>query len=172
MKSKINSLHDLLVHQLRDIYYAEKQVYRSLAKLARNATNEQLRNALENHRQETAEHITRLEEAFSHLGLPAKAAKCPAIDGLLEEAADLVEDSGEPGVMDAGLIASAQRVEHYEIVAYGCIRSFAEHLGYSKVAKLAGKTIAEEGRADKLLSKIAEDIVNPAAMESNAAALA
>ncbi len=165
--SKLHSLRDLLIHQMKDIYYAEKQVYKALGKLAKTATNENLRTAFVNHREETATHITRLEQAFSAMGIPAKAVKCPAIEGLITEANELVEESAEPGVMDAALIASAQRVEHYEIAAYGCIRSFAEKLGLSKVVKLAQQTIQEEGAADQLLTQIAESAVNAAAVESD-----
>lgn len=164
---KLHSLEDLLIHQLKDIYYAEKQIHKGLGKLIKAATNEQLRDALTNHREETAEHITRLEQAFSELGLAAKSVKCPAIEGIIKETNELVEESGESTIMDAAIISSAQRVEHYEIAAYGCIRSFAEQLGYQKIVKLVQSTLDEEGAADHLLSQIAESTVNPSAVESH-----
>lgn len=165
---KLHSLQDLLEHQLKDIYYAEKQVYKSLPKLVRTATDNQLRDALANHREETAGHITRLESAFAELGIAAKAVKCHAIDGILAETSELVDQADEAQVKDAAIIASAQRVEHYEIVAYGCIRSFADHLGFQKIVKLAQSTLDEEGAADQLLTQIAESAVNPSAVQAHA----
>jgi ferritin-like metal-binding protein YciE len=169
-QKKLHSLHDLLVHQLKDIYYAEKQIQRALGKLAKSATDESLQAAFENHREETAEHIVRLEEAFGELGIAARGVRCPAIDGLIKEANELLtETQGEPEVMDAAMIASAQRVEHYEIAAYGCIRAFANQLGYKRIVKLADATISEEGNADALLTKIAEGAVNAAAVSQEEA---
>ncbi|HLO41473.1 MAG TPA: ferritin-like domain-containing protein [Phycisphaerales bacterium] len=165
MAKKLHTLQDLLVHQLKDIYYAEKQLQRALGKMAKSATDETLREAFEKHRDETATHVERLEEAFGELGLTPRAVKCPAMDGLLKEANELLtETEGEPAVMDAALIASAQRVEHYEIAAYGCIRTYATQLGLTRIADLADETIAEEGQADKTLTQIAESAVNAAAI--------
>ncbi len=169
---KLHTLQDLLLHQMRDVYYAEKQIYKALPKLARAATNAELHDAFEEHRQQTATHITRLESAFKSMGAAAKAVRCPAIEGLISEANELLDMTAEPGVMDAALIASAQRVEHYEIAAYGCIRSFADQLGLRKVADLVQQTIEEEGSTDKILTQLAESAVNPSAVEPGVATTA
>jgi ferritin-like metal-binding protein YciE len=165
---KLHGLKDLLVHQLRDIYYAEKKILKGLAKLEKAASSEELRRAFADHRAQSEQHVARLEEAFGELDLPARGARCPAIDGLLEEAQEFLGHDSDPAALDAALIACAQRVEHYEIAAYGCIRSFARVLGMKRIAALADKTIHEEGEADKLLTQLAEAHVNDAALTAGA----
>jgi ferritin-like metal-binding protein YciE len=161
----LDNLNALLTEQLQDIYYAEKQLVKALPKMAKAANTEELVTAFTDHLEQTKEHVTRLERAFEALGVTAKAKKCPAIEGLIEEAAEMIEEEGEPPVLDAGLIASAQRVEHYEIAAYGSARAFAEALGNDQVVAILDETLGEEHAADELLGSIAMDTVIPAALE-------
>jgi ferritin-like metal-binding protein YciE len=160
----LDNLNALLIEQLQDIYYAEKQLVKALPKMAKAANAEELSTAFTNHLEETRGHVTRLEEAFEALGVTAKAKKCPAIEGLIEEGSEMMEEEGDESVLDAGLIASAQRVEHYEIAAYGNARSFAEALGNTRVVALLEQTLGEEHAADELLSSISMDSVIPAAL--------
>lgn len=165
MKSgKMRTLRDLLVHQLRDIYYAEKQIHRALGKSQKSAHNPALREAIAEHRDQTATHITRLETCFRAMNVPARGVRCTAVDGLVEETNETLDDAADEQVSDAALIACLQRVEHYEIAAYGCIRSFAQSTGNHKVAQLAEQTLDEEAQTDQLLTQIAESAVNPAAL--------
>jgi ferritin-like metal-binding protein YciE len=160
----LDNLENLLLEQLQDIYYAEKQLVKALPKMAKAANAAELKTAFTNHLAETEEHVARLEQAFEALGVAAKAKKCPAIEGLIQEAAELMEEDGADAVLDAGLIASAQRVEHYEMAAYGNVRVFAEALGHDDVVALLDATLGEEHAADELLSEIATDNVIPAAL--------
>ena len=137
----LDNLEKLLIEQLQDIYYAEKQLVKALPKMAKAATTPELKEGFSNHAVETEEHVSRLEQAFEALGVAAKAKKCPAIEGLIQEAAEMMGEDGEPSVIDAGLIASAQRVEHYEMAAYGNARTFAEALGHSDVVALLDATL-------------------------------
>lgn len=162
---KLKSLDDLLVHSLKDLYYVEKQIIKALPKMIKNASSEELRQAFENHLGETEEQVTRLEKVFDELGIPAKAKKCPAIDGIIEEAKELMGEDSYPSVMDAGLIVAAQKVEHYEIATYGCVRTFANVLGYNKIADILQTTLEEESAADKKLTEIAESSINVEAAE-------
>src|SRR5205823_2827656 len=122
---KLNSLQDLMVDELRDIYSAEKQLVKALPKMAKAATAPQLKSALQSHLQETENHVKRLEKVFQNLGVTARTKKCKAMEGLIEEASDLLEEDADPEVRDAGIIASGNRVEHYEIAAYGTVRTYA-----------------------------------------------
>lgn len=162
----LDNLNALLIEQLQDIYYAEKQLVKALPKMAKAAKTEELVTAFTDHLEQTKEHVTRLDQAFEVLGVTAKAKKCPAIEGLIEEGAEMIEEEGEPSVLDAGLIASAQRVEHYEIAAYGNARAFAEALGHDQVVAILDETLGEEHAADELLGTIAMDTVIPAALEA------
>ncbi len=161
----LDNLQALLVEQLQDIYYAEKKLVKALPKMASAANAPELSTAFTNHLAETEEHVARLEQAFELLGVAAKTKKCPAIEGLIEESAEMLEEEGVSAVLDAGIIASAQRVEHYEIAAYGNVRAFAEALGHDDVVALLDATLREEHAADELLSSIAEETVVPAALE-------
>jgi ferritin-like metal-binding protein YciE len=156
----LNDLNDLLLDQLKDLYNAEGQLTKALPKMAKAATNPELKQAFEKHLAQTEEHVSRLEQVFEALGEKVKGKTCAAMKGLIEEAKELLEEDAEPEVLDAGLIAAAQRVEHYEIAGYGTVRTYAESLGHSEAAKLLQRTLDEEGDTDKLLTKIAESHVN------------
>lgn len=160
----LNSLEDAFVDELRDVLSAEKQLLKALPKMAKAASNEELKSAFQSHLEETESQVGRLEKVFELVGHPAKAKKCEAMEGLLEEGKSIMEEDAEPEVMDALLIAAAQKVEHYEIATYGTLCAWAEVLGNSKALKLLQETFDEESAADKKLSLIAES-VNQAAME-------
>ena len=162
---KLKNLHDVLIHQLRDIYFAEKQLVKALPKMVKAANSPELKKAFAGHLEETRGHVTRLEQVFRTLETPAKPQRCPAILGLIEEAGEYAEGEHDPAAQDAGLIASAQRVEHYEIAAYGSVRAFAEQMGHTQAVRLLSATLEEEGNADHNLTNIAEKFVNPAACE-------
>ena len=157
------NLHDLLVDELKDLYHAEKQLTKALPKMAKAATHEGLRDALESHLEETREHVARLEEAFGALDMSPKAKPCAGMAGIIEEGSDLLEEDAEPGVLDAGIIAAAQRAEHYEIGAYGTCAEWARLLGLDEVVSLLERTLNEEKAADQKLTALAESGINEAA---------
>lgn len=161
---KLTNLNDLLVEQLRDIYFAEKHITKALPKLAKASSSVELKQAFTDHLEETRQHVSRLEQVFELLNQPVKAKRCPAIIGLIEEGGEMVDEKAEPDVRDAGLIAAAQRVEHYEIAAYGCARAFARRLGLDEIADILTQTIDEEGACDQKLTELAENRVNAAAV--------
>ena len=165
MAAKLMTLDDLLVDQLRDVLYAERQITKALPKMARNASSTDLATALTNHLKETEGQIERLEQVFGLLDLTARGRKCEAILGLIEEGQSLMEEEAEPAVLDAGIIASAQKVEHYEIAAYGCLVTWAEQLGQTKAATLLRQTLDEEKAADVKLTGLAETVINLEAAE-------
>jgi ferritin-like metal-binding protein YciE len=166
---KIKSFEDLFHHELKDLYSAEKQLTKALPKMAKAATNEQLRQAFEDHLQETEGQLERLEKIFGQLDLPTtRVQKCKAMEGLIEEGKEIMEEDMEPQLLDAALICAAQRVEHYEIAAYGCARTFAQMLGHDDIVELLQATLDEEGAADKKLTEIAESFVNEEAESVNA----
>lgn len=156
----LDSLQSLFLEELKDIYHAEKQLVRALPRLAKAATAPELQEAITSHLEETEGHVERIEQIFKELGQAARGKRCKGMEGLLEEGKEIMEEEGEPAVIDAALIAGAQRVEHYEIAAYGCLRTYAELLGMDKAAKLLSQTLAEEEAADKKLNSIAEGKVN------------
>jgi ferritin-like metal-binding protein YciE len=156
----LNDLNDLLVDQLRDLYNAEGQLTKALPKMAKTATNPELKQAFQTHLAETQEQITRLEQVFEALGEKPKGKTCHAMKGLIEEAQEVISEDADDAVKDAALIAAAQRVEHYEIAGYGTVRTYAETLGHREAAKLLQKTLDEEGKTDKLLTQLAETCVN------------
>lgn len=158
------TLHDMLVGEIKDLYHAEKQLTKALPKMAKAATHEDLREAFEMHLEETHEQITRLEEVFEALGEKVKAKPCAGMAGILEEGKDTMEEDAEGAVMDAALIASAQRAEHYEIGAYGTCAEWARLLGLDEVASLLETTLEEEKAADKKLTALAESEINQAAV--------
>ncbi|HOE95736.1 MAG TPA: ferritin-like domain-containing protein [Candidatus Sumerlaeota bacterium] len=160
----IESLRDLFVDEMKDIYHAEKQLVKALPKMARAAATDELRAALEAHLDETKGQVERLEEAFALLELPRRGKKCEAMEGLVSEGEELIEEEAEPIVKDAGLIASAQKVEHYEMASYGTLVSFAKLLKENKVATLLEQTLAEEKNADRKLTAIAEKYINVEAL--------
>jgi ferritin-like metal-binding protein YciE len=157
---KMKTLQDLLAHELKDLYSAEKQLLKALPKMAKAATSEDLQEALQNHLEETEQQVTRLEEIFEQLELPPRAPKCKAMEGLIEEGKEALEEDMEDQVRDAAIIAAAQRVEHYEMAGYGCARTFARHLGHDEIADLLQQTLDEEKAADEKLTQIAMEHVN------------
>lgn len=158
--AKLSSLRDLYIEELRDLYNAETQLTKALPKMAKAATSPELKTAFETHLKETEGQIERLEAIFEELGKSPKGKTCAAMKGLVEEGSELMGEDADPTVMDAGLIAAAQRVEHYEMAGYGTVRTFAKILGETKAAKLLQQTLDEEGKTDKLLSELAESIIN------------
>lgn len=162
----MHTMRDLLVHELQDLYGAEQQLLKAFPAMIGAATAPLLVSAFETHRSETEGHVERLEKCFTHLAEDAKAIKCKGMEGLLKEGADMAKEEGNPLVRDAGLIGAAQRVEHYELAAYGTCAELAEVLGEPQVAKLLKLTLEEERGANLKLNTIAKTEVNPQAMLS------
>jgi len=159
--AKMMTLRDLFVEQLRDVYHAEGQLVKALPKMAKNASNPDLTAAFTEHLEETKGQVERLERVFEAIGEKAKGKKCQAMEGLVEEGKEVMEEDAEPDVLDAGLIAAAQKVEHYEIASYGCLRTWAEQLGLGRnVARLLDQTLDEEKAADEKLTGLAENHIN------------
>jgi ferritin-like metal-binding protein YciE len=161
---KLDTLRKLYVSELRDLYNAEKQLVKALPKMAKAAASDELRQALENHLEQTEDHVERLEQVFSDLDEKPTGKTCRAMEGLIEEGAEIVKEKGEESVLDAGIIVAAQKVEHYEIAGYGSVRTFAKLLGEDQAAGLLQKTLEEESQANELLNGLAEEIVNPEAL--------
>ena len=153
-------LNALFLDTLKDIYYAEKQIYKSLPKMAKAAQSDQLRSAFEKHHDETEGHIERLEQVFELLGKPARGKKCEAIEGILDEGTEVMDEYEDTPALDAGLLAAAQAVEHYEISRYGTLMTWADKLGLKDAVKLLDETLAEEKKTDDMLTKIAVSAVN------------
>ncbi len=164
---KMKTLDDLLAHELKDLYSAEKQITKALPKMIKAATSEDLQDALQNHLEETEQQISRLEKIFKKLDLPSRGPKCKAMEGLVAEGKEVMEEDGEPAVIDAALIGAAQRVEHYEMAGYGVVRTFASLLGENAAVATLQRTLDEEGAADKKLPGHAESIINIEASEAN-----
>jgi ferritin-like metal-binding protein YciE len=162
---KLNTLKNLYFHELKDLYSAEKQLTRALPKMAKAATNPDLRAGFEMHLEETKEHAVRLEKILSSHDQTTRGPKCKAMEGLVEEGSELMEEESDPEVLDAALIGAAQKVEHYEIASYGTARTFAELLGDKEGLKLLQQTLDEEGATDKKLTKLAMSAINVAAAE-------
>ena len=162
---QMDSMEKLYVDQLRDIYDAENQLVRALPKMAKAATSGELRTAFEGHLEKTRGHVRRLDEIFRTLGHPSKGKSCKAMVGLIEEGEEMVKSDSEPSVKDAGLIAAAQKVEHYEIASYGTLRTFAEFRGDRQAAQSLQETLDEEYEADKTLTQVAESHINVQAAE-------
>jgi ferritin-like metal-binding protein YciE len=160
---KIKSLRDVYIHELKDLYSAEKQLTKALPKMARAAANEELCAGFEQHLTETEEHVNRLEKILKNLGESTRGEKCKAMEGLIEEGAKVIDEDGVPEVIDALLITAAQRVEHYEIAGYGSARAFAELLGDTEAVELLQQTLDEESETNEKLTKLAESTVNPQA---------
>jgi ferritin-like metal-binding protein YciE len=156
----IATLHDLMVHELKDLYSAEKQLVQALPKMAKNATSEELQVAFTTHLEQTKEHVVRLEQAFETLGVSPRGVKCKGMEGLLEEGKSLLDEDIDPEVLDAGLIAAAQRVEHYEIAAYGSACEFARSMQHTEIADMLELTLNEEKETDALLTSLAEGGIN------------
>jgi len=159
----IESMNDLFVHELQDIYYAEQQIVGALPQMISKATAPQLRTAFDSHLQETRNHIRRLEQVFQMQGMTPKGIDCPAIDGIIKEANEVAGDVADKNILDAALIACAQAVEHYEISKYGTLIAWANQLGRNDCAQILQQTLAEEKAADEKLTLIAEGQINRAA---------
>jgi ferritin-like metal-binding protein YciE len=157
---KLNNLNDLFVHELKDIYNAEKQITKALPKMMKEASNPQLKKAFEMHLGETEKQIERLEQVFESIGMKPSGDKCKAMEGIIKEAQDMMSENADPDVMDAALIASAQRVEHYEIAGYGTLCTYAKQLGHKEALQLLHTTLEEEKATDLKLTDIAESKVN------------
>jgi ferritin-like metal-binding protein YciE len=166
---QLASLQDLYVDQLRDLYNAENQLVKALPKMAKAASTTELQTAFEGHLEETRGHVQRLEQIFEKMGEKASGKTCRAMQGLVEEGKEIIDDAGEDEVRDAGLIAAAQRVEHYEMAGYGCVRTYAKILGQHDAADLLQQTLDEEGNANKKLTKLAVTIINEAAAQRHPA---
>ena len=160
MAAKEKTLQDLFHETLKDIYHAEKQILKALPKMAKAANSDQLRQAFEKHRTETEGQVERLEQIFEILGKPARAKPCEAIQGLVEEGKEVMEDFKDSAALDAGLLAGAQAVEHYEISRYGTMKAWALQLGMRDAAKLLDQTLQEEKKTDEALTRLAEAAVN------------
>ena len=156
----MKNLNDLVVHFLRDMYYAEKQVLKTLPKMARNADSSALREAFEHHRDETKQQIENLEKVFEQIGLKARGVTCEAINGIIEEAKDIMSETEDASALDAGMIAAAQAVEHYEISRYGTMIAWANQLGIKDAVPVLEGILKQEYAADQKLTKLAEQALN------------
>jgi ferritin-like metal-binding protein YciE len=162
----VKSVQELLLNELQDIYDAEKQLVKALPKMAKAASSEQLRQAFEEHLEETRNQVQRLEQVFEGLDTRSRGKPCEAMRGLVKEASETMEEIKNPQVLDAALIVGAQKVEHYGIAAYGSVRALAEACGHQGVAQLLDETLGEEKEADQKLNQIALSEVNRAALEA------
>ncbi|MEJ0094432.1 MAG: ferritin-like domain-containing protein [Methylocella sp.] len=156
----VKSMNDLFLHTLKDIYYAEKQIYKSLPKMEKGAHSPELKQAFEKHRRETEHQIERLEKIFDDCGVAARSIRCEAMDGILAEAKESMEDIDDAEVCDAGIVAAAQTVEHYEIARYGSLIAWADQLGMGEASKLLRETLDEEKKTDQTLTQLALASVN------------
>jgi ferritin-like metal-binding protein YciE len=161
---KLNTLEQLYVSELRDLYSAENQLLKALPKMARGASSPELKDAFQKHLQQTKGHVERLEELFEQLDESPKGKTCHGMKGLIEEGSELLKEDGENSVLDAGIIVAAQKVEHYEIASYGSVRTFANLLGRDQEAKLLQSTLDEEAETNEILNGLAESVVNPEAV--------
>lgn len=160
MAEDMNPLDELLQDELKDLYNAETQIIKALPKMAKAASSPELRRAFERHLEETRRQVERLDQIGDELEMKMTGKKCKGMEGLIAEGRELMEEDLEEDALDAGLIGAAQKVEHYEIAAYGTARTHAEMLGYRRVAKLLQQTLNEEGATDKKLTQLAESVVN------------
>jgi len=163
--SKLKNLEELFHHELKDLYSAEKQLLEALPKMAEKANDPKLKQAFESHLEETKAQKERLEKVCELIGISPGRMKCKAMEGLVEEGEDMIDEKATPETKDAGLIASAQRIEHYEISGYGTAAHFAERLGHPEAFELLSQTLKEEQNADTKLNKLAKGSINKKAME-------
>jgi len=161
---KLNTLKDLYIMELKDLFQAEKQLLKALPKMAKAASSPDLKAAFLEHLEQTKGQVERLTTIFEGMGMKAAGKTCAAMEGLIEEGKELINEAPEPTVLDAGLIAAAQRVEHYEIAGYGTVRTYANTLGEKEAARLLQQTLDEEGETDKKLTQLAEQTVNAEAV--------
>ncbi len=155
---ELNTLRDLYIEELNDLYSAENQLVKALPKMAKAATAKTLKNGFEKHLKETKTHVTRLNQVFKGLRTSPDSKKCKGMEALIAEGDEIISKDAEPEVRDAGLIAAAQRVEHYEMAGYGCVRTYAKLLGHKQAERTLQKTLNEEGATDKKLTQLAERI--------------
>lgn len=158
--AKMRMLEDLYMDMLKDLYSAEKQLVKALPKMAKNAQSPDLQKAFQEHLRQTEKQVERIEKIVAELGGSPRGKKCMGMEGLIEEGNEIMKEDAEPEVLDAGLIAAAQKVEHYEIASYGTARAWAERLGYQKAARMLQETLEEESMANEKLTQIAESHVN------------
>lgn len=166
MAQETNPLQELLVDELKDIYNAENQIIKALPKMAKAASSPELKRAFERHLEETKRQVERLDQIGEALDVRMTGKKCKGMEGLIEEGKEIMSEDLEEDALDAGLIGAAQKVEHYEIAAYGTARAHANMLGLNKIAKLLQQTLDEEGATDKKLTQLAESIINVEAVEA------
>ena len=162
---KMESLHDLYLSELSDLYSAEKQIVKALPKMIQKTASPELRQALEDHLEQTNGHVERLEQVFEMHGESPKRQKCKGMEGILAEGNELVGRDAAPAVRDAAIVSAGQRVEHYEMAGYGCVREYAKLLGQKEIAQLLDETLAEEKAADSKLGQVAKQI-NPEALRA------
>jgi ferritin-like metal-binding protein YciE len=165
--AKTTTMDDLLLDELRDLYDAEKQLTKALPKMAKASTSEELRAAFEEHLQQTQGHVERLDQIFEQLGHKSSGKKCAAMSGLIKEGEDVASDTDDDSVRDAGLIAAAQKVEHYEISGYGSVRAHAQMLGHDQAVRLLAETLDEEKETDQKLNDLAESMINEQAAHTS-----
>lgn len=169
---KLDTLQTLYISELRDLYSAETQLVKAMPKMAKGASSPELKDAFEQHLEQTKGHVERLEQLFEQLGESPKGKTCQAMKGLIEEGSEILKEEGEESVLDAGIIVAAQKVEHYEIASYGSVRTFANLLGKHEEAKVLQSTLDEEAETNQILNQLAESIVNPEALSETELALA
>jgi ferritin-like metal-binding protein YciE len=161
---KLDTLEQLFISELRDLYSAENQLLKALPKMAKGASSPELKDAFEKHLEQTKGHVERLEELFKQLDESPKGKTCHGMKGLIEEGSEILKEDRQDSVLDAGLIVAAQKVEHYEIASYGSVRTFANLLGKGEAARLLQSTLDEESETNEILNRLAESIVNPEAV--------
>jgi ferritin-like metal-binding protein YciE len=164
---ELSSLRELYISELRDLYSAENQILKALPKMAKTASSDELKNGFNEHLEQTKTHVERLEQIFKNLDVSPKGKKCKGMEGLIEEGKELMKEDAEPEVLDAGLICAAQKVEHYEMAGYGCVRTYARTLGDEEAAELLQQTLQEEEETDKKLTDLAESSINLQAVETS-----
>ena len=162
-----NSLRELYIEELKDLYSAENQLLKAIPKMAKASESDELRKGFEQHLEQTRGHVGRLEKIFNNLGESPKGKKCKGMEGLITEGGEMIEEHDESEMRDAGLISAAQRVEHYEIAGYGCVKTYATLLGEDEAAALLGQTLQEEKDTDQKLTQLAEQINVEAASEDS-----
>jgi ferritin-like metal-binding protein YciE len=165
----LDTLQSLFENELKDIYNGEKQLVEALPRIAKGASSPELADAITKHLKETEGHVDRLEQILRSLDMPIRGKRCKGMEGLLEEGKEMLQEDGQDPVRDAALISAAQRVEHYEIAAYGCLRTYAQLLGHTEAAELLEQTLKEEEAADKKLNQLAEGGINQAAASVSSA---
>jgi ferritin-like metal-binding protein YciE len=168
---KLDMLQKLYTNELRDLYNAENQLLKALPKMAKAASSQELKDAFEKHLEQTKSHVERLEQVFEELDEKPKGKTCRAMKGFIEEGSEILNEDGEDSVVDAGIIVTAQKVEHYEIAGYGSVRTFAHLLGQNRAAELLQTTLDEEAETNELLNRLAESIINPQAVMETELAL-